>query len=212
MADRLYILGDFFEAWVGDDNKNEFNAEIMEALRNHTQQGHKVFFMHGNRDFLVGQRFADATGVTLITDPTVIDLYGQPTLLMHGDSLCTHDKKHQRSRRRMQNPTIKKFINLLPLSIRERGAKKLRAQSQERKTQLPQRITDVSSDEVIRVMEKENVKLLIHGHTHRPAIHVVNLPSGMAQRTVLGAWYDYGSVLMHAEDGWCELMELRHAN
>lgn len=195
-ADTLYILGDFFEFWVGDDDADDFNKEIKSNLKWLSQQGVQVFFMPGNRDFLVGKHFAQETGCKLLLDPTVIDLYGTPTLLMHGDSLCTQDIKHQQFRRVSQHKITKKLFLMIPLSIRKFIANKIRNASKKNTYHLTAVQMDVWPETVAQVMLQHNVKQLIHGHTHRPGIHHFSLTQQNATRIVLGAWHDVGNALV----------------
>ena len=188
-AEALYILGDFFEMWVGDDDKSAFHEKIKTALRAVTQAGMPIYFMHGNLDFLIGKHFAKETGMTLLKEPTIINLYGERILLLHGDSLCTLDVKHQKSRKIMHNRFYQKMVLwFVPLSIRRHYGNRFRSGSIERKSYLPDNIMDVSQEAVEEAMEAAGVKTLIHGHTHRPAIHETKLN----RRIVLGAWHESG--------------------
>lgn len=200
-AEALYILGDFFEVWVGDDDLTPFHRDILDALRHVTQQGLPVYFMHGNRDFLIGKRFARKTGVTLIKDPTVISLYGQKILLMHGDSLCTLDTQHQKSRKTMHNRWYQRAVLCLPLAYRRHVGKKIRLNSRRRKETLTNQIMDVTPDAVIDAMQTHDVNCLIHGHTHRPAVHTLNVNGKLAKRIVLGSWHDGASIGCLSSDG-----------
>jgi UDP-2,3-diacylglucosamine hydrolase len=191
-ADALYILGDLFEAWIGDDDLSSFNQQILQALKQATQNGLPIFFMHGNRDFLIGKKFAQYTGVHLLPDPSVINLYGRRILLMHGDSLCTFDIKHQRLRQIMHNPYYQWLALLTPLSLRRRIGQWWRQQSRRHISENNRYIMDVNQKTVMEVIQEYQVPLLIHGHTHRPAIH----PLGDAQRIVLGAWHHQGNALV----------------
>ena len=204
-ADAIYILGDFFEAWIGDDNQSVFNRQIVEALRTLTEKGPSIYFMRGNRDFLVSKKFATAANIILLEDPTVISLYDKSILLMHGDSLCTLDRKHQIYRRNVAKPWVEKLMLSLPLLLRRKLAKGLRKKSHNHNRYLSFEIQDVTPDEVKRVMQRHNVELLIHGHTHRPAIHDLTVDQKPVQRIVLGAWYKNGSVLRYFDDGQFEL-------
>lgn len=191
-AQALYILGDFFEMWIGDDDDSELTKQIQAALKSLTQQSVPVFLMHGNRDFLLDKRFCKATGCKLLADPTKVELFGKPTLLMHGDLLCTDDVKYQHFRRRVRHPLFKSFYLHLPLRIRRWLAHKARAGSKKHTSTTAENIMDVNLDAVKTIMLKHNVKQLIHGHTHRPAIHNEN---GLT-RIVLGDWHSEGSVLV----------------
>lgn len=206
-ADALYILGDFFEFWIGDDDKDAFNEKIKANLKQLTQQGVRVFFMHGNRDFLIGERFAAETGCQLLPDSAVIDLYGTPTLLMHGDSLCSQDTKHQRFRRFSQHPVTKKLFLSIPLRVRKLIAHKIRNASKNNTRYLTPGQMDVWPETVVKVMQEQHVQQLIHGHTHRPGVHHFPLlPQQAATRIVLGAWHDVGSALVCRPGGTPELI------
>ncbi|KFZ31457.1 UDP-2,3-diacylglucosamine hydrolase [Pseudidiomarina salinarum] len=197
-ADALYILGDLFDAWIGDDDTSDFAAALQGALRQLTQTGVPVFFIAGNRDFLIGARFARATGVRLLTEPAVIDLYGTRTLLLHGDSLCTADRSYQRFRRIIRQPWLTRLLLALPLRARMRIANKLRASSATQQPLSAEQlaIMDVTEQAVIDTFVQYDVRHMIHGHTHRPAIHEHQLPDGStAERIVLGDWYEQGSFL-----------------
>lgn len=204
-ADAIYILGDFFEVWIGDDNQSVFNRQIIEALRTLIKEGTLIYFMRGNRDFLIGKKFATATNTVLLKDPTVISLYDKSTLLMHGDSLCTLDHKHQIYRRNVAKPWVEKLMLSLPLSLRYKLAKRLRKKSRNYNRYLSVKIQDVTNEAVKQVMKRYNVELLIHGHTHRPAIHDLTVDQKPVQRIVLGAWHESGSVLRYFNDGQFEL-------
>ena len=198
-ADTLYILGDFFEYWVGDDAMEPFHQEIADKLRRYTDTGHQLFFMPGNRDFAVGRRFLRQTGARWLQDPCIVELNGEKTLLMHGDLLCTDDEQYQKYRRRIRHPLVLGFLRLLPLSYRKKLAGRIRADSQKAKSGKSLEIMDVNRGEVIRVMEQYGVKTLIHGHTHRPDTHAVTLSNGTGQRIVLGDWDRFGWVLFSAD-------------
>ena len=197
-ADALYILGDLFDAWIGDDDTSDFVAAVQAALRQLTDTGIPVYFIAGNRDFLIGQRFAQITGITLLDEPSIVDLYGVPTLILHGDTLCTDDVSYQRFRKVIRNRVVQKLLLALPLRLRMRIANKLRASS---KTQQPLseqqlKIMDANEHAVREQFIEHVVQRMIHGHTHRPAIHQHRLPNGeIAERIVLGDWYTQGSFL-----------------
>ena len=167
-----------------------------------------VYFMHGNRDFLIGQRFAEKSGVTLLPDPTVIELYGQSILLTHGDVLCTLDVKHQSYRKKVNKRWVQQLFLNIPLSLRRKLAKRLREKSQQHNSTAPEHITDVTQEEVIRLMKETNTQLLIHGHTHRPGIHDVTIDNQTKKRIVLGAWHHHTSVLNFHHDGHYQLDHL----
>lgn len=185
-AEALYILGDLFEAWVGDDDNDPAVDEIRQALRAVSDSGTALYFQHGNRDFLIGQRFAEQTGATLLPEEYALDLYGTPTLLMHGDSLCTGDTEYIKFREtQARNPEWQAQLLAQPLAARKQLAQGMREQSQSANANKADNIMDVTPDEVVRVMDKHGAELLIHGHTHRPAIHEVD---AKRQRMVLGDW------------------------
>jgi UDP-2,3-diacylglucosamine hydrolase len=194
-ADALYVLGDLFEVWIGDDDQNSFTVSIAEAFNTLRLSGVPIYFIHGNRDFLVRQRFAKQAGFTILPEQVVIDLYGEPTLIMHGDELCTKDIEYQVFRKKARSWWWPRIMLSLPLSTRRKIASKGRATSKQKQSKLSADIMDVTSEEVIICMQKFAVKKLIHGHTHRPAIHPIEINGQPAKRIVLGDWYDQGSVL-----------------
>lgn len=185
---RLYILGDFFEAWIGDDERTPLQETVAGALKALSDGGTDIFLMHGNRDFLIGEEFCTRAGATLLDDPTVVDLYGTPTLLMHGDSLCTADVEYQKFRQNMRNPQWQQMILQRPLADRQQMARQLREISMAKNQGKEEFIMDVTPDEVVKVMEEHGVQRLIHGHTHRPAEHSLQANGKPAKRIVLGDW------------------------
>ncbi|HLV77369.1 MAG TPA: UDP-2,3-diacylglucosamine diphosphatase [Marinobacter sp.] len=187
-AERLYILGDFFEAWIGDDERTPLQEQIAAALKSVSDTGTQVFLMHGNRDFLLGNEYCERAGATLIDDPTVIDLYGIPALLMHGDSLCTADVEYQKFRANMRNPQMQKMMLARPLADRQHMARQLRQMSMAKNQGKAEAIMDVTPAEVVRELEAHQVQLMIHGHTHRPASHDLEASGRPARRIVLGDW------------------------
>lgn len=187
-ADALYILGDFFEAWIGDDYQGEFEARIVAALKRLTDNGTRLYFMHGNRDFLIGEGFAQASGATLLPDPCVVELAGERVLLMHGDSLCTRDEAYMKFRTMARDPQWQAQILALPVEQRLELARNLRNQSGEANSNKAEDIMDVTPDEVIREMQAYGVRTLIHGHTHRPDVHELEIDGQPARRIVLGDW------------------------
>jgi UDP-2,3-diacylglucosamine hydrolase len=204
-AQALYILGDLFEAWIGDDDPDPDKRRIIEGLRRVANAGVKTFLIHGNRDFLIGNRFCREAGMELLVDGTVIDLYGRRVLLMHGDLLCIDDHAYQRLRRIVRNPLVQFVLRRLPLRQRQRLAERMRAGSKEHIASMdmaaPQ-IMDVNQDEVRRTMARYGVDCIIHGHTHRPAVHELQINGKPAVRIVLGDWYEQGSVLRWNERGY----------
>ena len=194
-ADALYILGDLFEAWLGDDDPDPAARATVTRLRALTDAGVPCFVMHGNRDFLIGERFCRETGATLLDDGTVVDLYGERVLLMHGDALCTDDASYQRLRRIVRNPVVRWILRHLTLEQRRRLARRLRAGSREHIEMTAPQIMDVNAAAVTQAFRTAGVRTLVHGHTHRPAVHDLTVDGAAARRIVLGDWYTQGSVL-----------------
>ncbi|WP_413734805.1 UDP-2,3-diacylglucosamine diphosphatase [Sodalis sp. RH21] len=205
-ADALYILGDLFELWIGDDDPSSLHAEIAAALRQLTRKGVPCFFIHGNRDFLIGKRFAGASGMTLLPQEQLLTLYDRPILVLHGDTLCTDDRAYQRYRRRVNQRWLQRLFLLLPLKRRLRIAERMRTGSQRANRAKSAVIMDVNPQAVIAALQRHGVKWMIHGHTHRPAIHTIALPDGKAHRAVLGAWHQQGSMIKVTPDS-IELVE-----
>ena len=189
-ATDLYILGDFFDAWIGDDEDDSFYLGVIEKLKIYTDNGLRIFFMHGNRDFLVGKIFAEQTGVTLLDDPTDITLAGKKVRLMHGDSLCTTDTDYMQFRAQVRSPQWQQQVLSLPLAQRRMMAAQMRAQSQSMNSNKAEDIMDVNPIDVAAQFAQNEaqpkIDILLHGHTHRPARHQVN-ESGN-ERIVLGDW------------------------
>ncbi|MGS2721277.1 UDP-2,3-diacylglucosamine diphosphatase [Paraglaciecola aestuariivivens] len=194
-AEALYVLGDLFEVWIGDDDLNPFTLSIAKAFKALSETGIPIYFIHGNRDFLLRQGFANKAGMTLLPEQTVVDLYGKACLIMHGDELCTQDIEYQAFRKKARSWWWPRLILCLPLSLRKKIAAKGRATSKQKQKQLSAQIMDVTPEEVHKVMQSYQVSTLIHGHTHRPNIHHFELNGQAAQRIVLGDWYEQGSVL-----------------
>lgn len=192
-AEALYILGDFFEYWIGDDDlAYPFNAVIAGLLGGLSRGGVALYFMHGNRDFLVGQRFCEATGAKLLDDPTLVELEGEKTLLMHGDTLCTDDLDYQNWRRTARSPAWQSGFLAKSLDERRRAVGGMREKSKQVVSEKPPEIMDVNADAVRQAMERHGVGRLIHGHTHRPGHHRV---PGVGDRWVLPDWYGRGGYL-----------------
>lgn len=211
-AEALYILGDLFEAWIGDDEDSELALAVKSGLRALVDSGVPVSLLRGNRDFLLGPEFAAASGVRLLADPCVAVLDGEPTLLLHGDLLCTDDSRYQDFRRQVRDPAWREQFLAQPLSARRAFAQQARAASQDHQNGLKQEgqlevITDVNADAVVAMLQRFGLRRMIHGHTHRPAIHSLRLADRSAQRVVLGDWYEQGSVLRVSSDG-LELAQL----
>ena len=206
-SDALYILGDLFEAWIGDDDQSAMNQSVCRGLNQCAASGTPVFVMHGNRDFLLGEQFAEQSNCALLQDPALIDLYGTPTLLMHGDLLCTDDTEYQAFREMVRDRQWQAGFLKKPLEERRKMAVEMRAASREKTSGKAESIMDVNPEAVIHVMTENRVPRLIHGHTHRPDVHELLIADERAQRIVLGDWYEQGSVLECSPDG-CELQNI----
>jgi len=217
-CDALYILGDFFEAWIGDDlldlagqdpsGNADLALRVARALRRLADDGTALYLMHGNRDFLLGERFAAEAGATLLPDPSVVELGGARVLLMHGDSLCTLDADYQAFREKARNPLWQAQVLSMPLDQRIALARQLREQSGEANSNKAEDIMDVTPDEVARVMTEHEVTTLIHGHTHRPAVHELVVGDAPAWRYVLGDWQpERGWEIVVTDNGEPELRE-----
>lgn len=197
-AEAVYILGDFFDYWIGDDaGMGEQYKPVNEALRQFTQTGIPTYFMRGNRDFLVGEKFAEYTGVQLLEDEAVIDLYGEKVLIMHGDSLTTDDAKQQEFRHMVLNSDWQRAFLSKTIEERLEMAKQARIESAAYQAGMQyEDIMDVNKDTVDEAMRRHGVTQMIHGHTHRPQIHDFVLDDQPAKRCVLDAWYSQGNVLI----------------
>lgn len=201
-AETLYILGDLFEAWIGDDDDEPAYREIKQALHRLNSTGVALYFMRGNRDFLIGERFAAETGCRLLNDPYKIDLYGIPTLLMHGDLLCTQDTAYQAFREQVRNPVWQQGFLTKPAEERRLMAQAARRQSKQQTQDKAEYIMDVVPQTVNDMLLFHQVERLIHGHTHRPGIHKFALQGKTVQRIVLGDWYQQSSILSVSERRW----------
>lgn len=201
-AEALYILGDFFEVWIGDDAITPFQQSIADALRALSERGTRIYLMHGNRDFMLGKGFCRAAGCTLLGDPSVVELGGERVLLMHGDSLCTRDEGYMRLRRLLRNPLSLFILRHLPLSTRRKLARKLRNESRAQTRIKASDIIDVTPELIPRVLAEHGVRTLIHGHTHRPATHELEVDGRPARRIVLGDWDQQGWALQVDESGF----------
>lgn len=201
-CEALYILGDFFHIWVGDDAMGDFEKTIAKHLKWLAERGTKIYLMHGNRDFTLGKTFCKLAGCQLLKDPTLTQFYDQTVLLSHGDILCTQDIEYQKKRRFYRNPFILFCLKLLPLRKRLALAAKLRSESKMKRGTKPPTITDVAPEAVVALLEKYKVQLLIHGHTHRPAIHELIANDQVAKRFVLGDWEPNGMILKVTPEGF----------
>jgi UDP-2,3-diacylglucosamine hydrolase len=199
-ADALYVLGDLFEAYVGDDDDAPLNARIAKALRSVADAGVPVHYIAGNRDFLLGEDYARRCGMAMLEDGAVIDLYGTPTLVLHGDVLCTDDAAYLAFRRQVRDPAWQAAFLARPLVERRAFAAQARDASRAHTAQTDMAIMDVNQDAVDTALRRAGVTRMVHGHTHRPAIHDFELDGKPAQRIVLGDWYQQGSVLRVGRD------------
>ena len=200
-CEALYILGDLFEYWIGDDQPRTGLEPVMEGLRSLTSSSVPGYFIHGNRDFLIGESFARDTGIRLLPESAIIDIYGRPALIMHGDTLCSDDADYQNMRKMLRHADWQEQFLALSLEERTRQALQLRKKSLSATQEKKEDIMDVNPQAVKHTMRANNVDLLIHGHTHRPAIHDLFLADTKAQRIVLGDWYSQGSVLRISPNG-----------
>jgi UDP-2,3-diacylglucosamine hydrolase len=201
-AQALYILGDLFEAWIGDDSDDEVGAFVAARLRELADKGLPVFFMRGNRDFLVGADYADRAGFRILPDPSVVLLEGRPTLLMHGDLLCSDDLPYQQFRAQTRDPRWQAQFLSQPLAARKAFAAQARTASMARQQELKgsdgsrfETVTDVTPATVEATFGRYGVDRMIHGHTHRPKVHRLHVDGRPCERIVLGDWYEQGSVL-----------------
>jgi UDP-2,3-diacylglucosamine hydrolase len=194
-SESLYILGDFFEFWIGDDATSQTSDTVANALRKRADTGLKTYFMAGNRDFLLGQHYADQAGIQLLDTPLVIDLCGKRALLTHGDELCTDDLKYQQFRILVRNPDWQRAFLSMPIAQRLQMAGQARSESQQATADKADYIMDVNPQAVVALMQQHQVNLLIHGHTHRPARHPMMFNGHAAERIVLGDWGPHGWLL-----------------
>jgi UDP-2,3-diacylglucosamine hydrolase len=200
-ADTLYILGDFLEYWIGDDGPATGLQPVFDAMVRLHMAGTAVRFMHGNRDFLIGEDLAQRCHFDIIPDPTVENLHGERVLLMHGDLLCTDDFEYQKFRAMVRNPAWIADVMSKPVEQRLALAASLRDTSKQAVAEKSEYIMDVNQQAVKAFMREQGAKLLIHGHTHRPGIHEFKLDDTVAKRIVLGDWYDSGSYLRFGPNG-----------
>ncbi|MCG9750136.1 UDP-2,3-diacylglucosamine diphosphatase [Vibrio brasiliensis] len=201
-ADALYVLGDLFEFWVGDDDRSDFAESIRAEFKALTDSGVPCYFTQGNRDFLVGRRFAKQTGVKLLGDETVIDLDGTKAVVLHGDTLCTKDVKYLEFRAKVHQPWLQWVFNRIPMFIKTKIVSKVQSDIKDDKQTKSLDIMDVTQSEVEKVMRDHNVELMIHGHTHRPNVHSFEHQNRVYTRIVLGDWYTQGSVLVYNKNNF----------
>lgn len=200
-AEAIYILGDFVEYWIGDDDEEHGLNVAFAAIRNITDLGVPIYLMHGNRDFLIGPRFAEQCNITLLADPTIIDIYGEKALLMHGDTLCTDDIEYQKFRSMVRNPEWQAAFLEKPLEERRAIVHNLRETSRQATDDKTDSIMDVNQLSVSQAMQNHQAQLLIHGHTHRPARHAFVIDNKQYQRWVLGDWHKEAKILRFNEKG-----------
>ncbi|MDX1489790.1 MAG: UDP-2,3-diacylglucosamine diphosphatase [Pseudohongiellaceae bacterium] len=207
----LYILGDLFEVWVGDDDETPLTAKVAEALSELSASGTDIFIMHGNRDFLIGDEYAKRCGASLISEPTLIDCHGHRVVLIHGDHLCTRDTDYMQFRAMVRSEQWQDEFLSKSLVERYMIAQQARQQSNEHNSHKASDIMDVTPSEVTKLLQKQQVNYLIHGHTHRPSVHTIRLPEPIngkneAYRLVLGSWDDKGWVIEFNDEGF----DLKH--
>ena len=195
-CEALYILGDLFDLWLGDDDDTPPHPEVLAALRALSNEGVDLYVALGNRDFLIGREFCEKTGAKLLPDYATIDLYGTKTLITHGDLLCTKDTKYQLFRKMVRHPIIIQIFLLIPLNIRKKIAYKTQKRTSASMRKKNNEIMDVEQETVETIMREYEVSLLIHGHTHRPNTHIFESNCKTLQRIVLGDWYEQDSVLV----------------
>lgn len=192
-ADAIYILGDLFEAWIGDDDDSQWAKEVADTLLDLQKQGKKVYFMHGNRDFLVGEQFAKQCGMQILPDPTVIDVDGEKILITHGDILCTDDEAYQKFRKLVHKGWLQNWFLKLPLAWRKKIANLLRVKSKSAGPRKTAEMMDVNESAVVEMMAMHNARVMVHGHTHKPASHTLKI----GKRYVLGAWDGHCATLVY---------------
>ncbi len=201
-ADKLYILGDLFEFWIGDEDDSEFADTVRGAIKAVSEQGVQTYFVQGNRDFLLGEKFCRQTGMTLLSDVSTMDLYGRQCAILHGDTLCIDDIKYQEFRKTVHQPWLQWVFKRIPWFIKKKIVRKVQSDIRDDKKTKSMAIMDVNQGEVERVLEQLNVDLMIHGHTHRPDVHTFLVNETEATRVVLGDWFTQGSVLKVNSDGF----------
>ncbi|MEM6640421.1 MAG: UDP-2,3-diacylglucosamine diphosphatase [Pseudomonadota bacterium] len=204
-ASALYVLGDLFESWVGDDDPDPSKRAAVDAIRALSDDGTACFFCHGNRDFMVGGALADMAGFALMEEEHVLEIGGERVLLMHGDSLCVDDHEYMAVRKQVRDPQWQAQIRSLPLAQRQALAASARQQSRTDMAIKPEDIMDVNRNAVLDAMSRHDVRRLIHGHTHRPDTHALENAGKKLVRHVLGDWYEQGDVLVHDENGFRRL-------
>ena len=201
-ARLLFLLGDLFEAWLGDDDPERAHRTVIASLAAVSGSGTRVFVMRGNRDFMIGERFCADSGATLLDDPAILTLGGARVLLTHGDGLCVDDRAYQRLRALVREPGVRAAFARLPIEARRRLAVEARAGSREHLANASNYITDVNATAVESVFRNAGVASMIHGHTHRPGVHRTQSDGAERTRIVLGAWHDQANVVRWDDSGW----------
>ncbi len=205
---ELYILGDLLESWIGDDYENDFHNEVKATLKSLTGSGTKVFFLYGNRDFLIGEEFLTETGIKLLIDPFLLKCNGKTILLTHGDQMCVDDKEYQTFRSIVRNPDWQKDFLNFPISKRLKIAGETKDASKQSKQEKSMEIMDVNEEEVLRVFKKHKVNTMIHGHTHRPMKHELKIDDRLYSRYVLGDWNKTSAMVLRWSKENLELIDL----
>jgi UDP-2,3-diacylglucosamine hydrolase len=201
-AHALFLLGDLFEAWIGDDDPEPAHRDVIDSIAAVAAAGTNTFVMRGNRDFMIGERFCAGSGTTLLDDPSILTIGGERVLLTHGDGLCVDDRPYQRLRALVRDPVIRDDFARLPINARRRLATQARAGSREHLANTASYITDVNQAAVETVLEDAGLALMIHGHTHRPGVHRFRSGGLDRVRVVLGAWHDEANVVRWDDAGW----------
>jgi len=210
--DSLYILGDLFESWIGDDNVSELSQYISDRLLMLSDRDISVAIMHGNRDFLIGEDFCKASSIKLINDPRIIEIDTKKVMLTHGDELCTDDKEYQAFRSVVRNPLWQKDFLNFPISKREKIAGEAKDASKDSKENKAMEIMDVNTDAVLKAFNDQNIEIMIHGHTHRPNIHKVSNEGKNLTRYVLGDWSKNSAIILKWNEAEVELMDLAQSH
>ena len=210
--DSLYILGDLFESWIGDDNVSELSQYISDRLLMLSERDISVAIMHGNRDFLIGEDFCKASSIKLINDPRIIEIDTKKVMLTHGDELCTDDSEYQAFRSVVRNPLWQKDFLNFPISKREKIAGEAKDASKDSKENKAMEIMDVNTDAVLKAFNDQNIEIMIHGHTHRPNIHKVSNEGKNLTRYVLGDWSKNSAIILKWNEAEVELMDLAQSH
>jgi UDP-2,3-diacylglucosamine hydrolase len=210
--DSLYILGDLFESWIGDDNVSELSQYISDRLLSLSERNISVAIMHGNRDFLIGEDFCKASSIELINDPRIIEIDTKKVMLTHGDELCTDDKEYQAFRSVVRNPLWQKDFLNFPISKREKIAGEAKDASKDSKENKAMEIMDVNTDAVLKAFNDHPVEIMIHGHTHRPNIHKISNEERKLTRYVLGDWSKNSAIILKWNEAEVELIDLAQSH